>query len=70
MAVYRAKLVSFNATTYRAVVRLDGSAAQTITGVRTSRAIPTAEMTANRPCLIDTGDHNDPADIVLTAIWA
>jgi hypothetical protein len=25
---------------------------------------------AGRPCLVNSGDHNDPADIVLTAIWA
>lgn len=67
--IYRAKLVSFNSGTYRAVARLDGSSPQVLTDLRVNRAIPTAEMTAGRPCLIDTGDHGDPADAILTAIW-
>lgn len=65
----RAKLVSFNSGTYRAVARLDGSAPQVLTDLRVNRAIPIAEMSAGRACLIDTGDHGDPADAVLTAIW-
>lgn len=69
MPVYRARLVSWNSGTYRAVVRVDGSSPQTLTDVRVSRAIPSGEMTATRPCLIDTGDHGDPADAILYAMW-
>lgn len=67
--IYRAKLVSFNSGTYRAVARLDGSSPQVLTDLRVNRAIPTGEMTTGRPCLVDTGDHGDPADAILTAIW-
>jgi len=67
--IYRGKLTAFDSGTYKATVRLDGSAAQTLSGIATSRAIPSAEMTTGRKVLVDTGDHNDPADIVLTAIW-
>ncbi len=70
MAVFRAKLVSWSSGTWRAVVRLDGSAAQVLSDVRVSRAIPAAEMVAGRPVLLDTGDHGDSADIVLTSVWA
>lgn len=70
MAVYRGKIVSFNAGTWTAVIRLDGSAAQTLTGVATARNIAAAEMTAGRKVVLDSGDHNNPTDFVVTAVWA
>lgn len=66
----RGSLVSFDSTAYTAVVRLDGSAPQTVTGVRVSRAIPAAEMVALRRVLVVTGDHGDAADLVVIAVWA
>ena len=65
----RGTLVSFDAGSYTAVVRADGSAPQTLTGVSVSRAISTAEMSAGRRVLIATGDHGDAADLVVVAVW-
>lgn len=69
MAVYRAKVVSFDAGTWKAKIRLDGSAPQTLDNVATARNIASAEMSAGRRVLLDTGDHSDPADFVVTAVW-
>ncbi len=69
MAVLRGTLVSFDAATYKAVVRLDGSGPQVLTDVRTNRGIPSAELTASRRVLVDAGDTGDIADVVLTAVF-
>ncbi len=69
MPVLRGILVSFDAGTYRAVVRLDGSGPQVLADVRTSRGIPSAEMVAARRVLVDAGDTGDIADVVLTAVF-
>lgn len=70
MAVLRGSIVTFNSTPYTASIRLDGSAPQTVDNVAVSRAIASGEMTAGRKVLLDTGDHNHPADFVVTAVWA
>ena len=70
MAVLRGRLVRFDGTAWRAVVRLDGSASMELAGVAVSRAIPPAELLAGRAVLVDTGDDGDPAEGVLTAITA
>lgn len=70
MAVLRGRLVRFDASTWRAGVRLDGSASMEMTGVTVSRALPAAEMVAGRTVLVDTGDAGDPAEAILTAIVA
>ncbi len=69
MTVLRGSIVSFDSTPYTASVRLDGSAPQTVDNVTVSRAIASGEMTAGRKVLVDTGDHNHPADFVVTAVW-
>lgn len=69
MTVLRGSIVSFDSTPYTASVRLDGSAPQTVDNVTVSRAIASGEMTAGRKVLLDTGDHNHPADFVVTAVW-
>jgi len=69
MAILRGTLVSFDAPTYKAVVRLDGSGPQVLADVRTNRGIAAAELTASRRVLVDTGDHGDIADVVLTTIF-
>ena len=69
MAVYRGTLAAWDSTGFLATVRLDGSAAQTLSALRTSRAIASADMVTGRKVLLDTGDHNDPADFVVTAVW-
>jgi hypothetical protein len=66
----RATIVSFDAVTYTATVRPDRGGAQALTGVRVSRAIPSAEMTAGRLVIIATSDHGDPADLVVLAVYA
>ena len=52
-----------------ATVRLDGSPAQSLGPLRTSRGLPAAEMVVGRRVLLDTGDHGDPADFVVTAVY-
>jgi hypothetical protein len=70
MAVLRGSIVSFSSAPFTASVRLDGSAPQTLDNVTVSRAIPSAEMTPGRKVLLDTGDHNHPADFLVVAVWA
>jgi hypothetical protein len=65
----RGTLVSFDSGTWRAVVRLDSSAPQALTGVAVSRALASGEMVANRRVLLAPGDHGDVADIVVIAVW-
>jgi hypothetical protein len=69
MAIFRGVLAAWDSVNYLATVRLDGSAPQTLSGLRTSRAIASADMVATRRVLVDTGDHGDPADFVVTAVW-
>jgi molybdopterin-binding protein len=69
MAIFRGKVVSFTAGTWKASIRLDGSAGQSLDAIAVARNIASAEMTAGRSILLDTGDHSDPADFVITAVW-
>jgi hypothetical protein len=69
MAVYRGKVVAFDSGAWTATVRLDGSAGQSLDAIAVARNIASGEMTAGRRILLDTGDHSDPADFVITAIW-
>lgn len=70
MATLRGRLVRFEASTWRAVVRLEGSASMELTNVAVSRAIPASQMVAGRRVLVDTGDAGDAAEAILTAIVA
>lgn len=69
MAVFRGKVVSFDSGAHTAEVRLDGSAAQTVTGVPTAANIAAGDMTTGRRVLVDTGDHHHPNDFVVTAVY-
>ena len=69
MTLFRGAIVSFDNTTGRAAVRLDGSAAQRFAAVAVSRGLDQAELLSGRRCIVDTGDHNDPADFVVTALY-
>lgn len=69
MAVYRGKIVTFNAGAHTAEVRLDGSAGEVLPAVPTNRGIASADMTAGRKVLVDTGDHNHPNDSVVTTVY-
>ncbi len=70
MATLRGRLVRFDGSSWRAVVRLEGSASMELTGVAVSRAIPAGQMVAGRTVLVDTGDGHGPAEAILTAIVA
>ena len=69
MTTARGTVVSFNAGTWKAVVRVDGSAPMTLTGVSTNRGIASADMAAGRSVVVDFGDHGDPADTVVMAVF-
>ena len=69
MAVYRGTVVSFDASSWKADVRLEGSAAQSLVAVKTARNIAAVEMAAGRRVLLDTGDHGDLADVVVLAVF-
>lgn len=68
MAILRARLVAFDATTYTATVRPDGSATAVFPAA-VSRALPAAELVPGRRLLLDIGDHHHPADAVVIAAW-
>ncbi|MDE2670283.1 MAG: hypothetical protein OXI51_11570 [Chloroflexota bacterium] len=70
MATLRGRLVRFDGSAWRAVVRLEGSASMELTNVAVTRAIPAGEMVAGRGVLVDTGDAGDAAEAILTAIVA
>jgi len=69
MAQLRGTVISFDSGTHTAVIRLDGSAAQTLRSVATNRGIASGDMTAGRAVVLDTGDHNHPADFVVTTVF-
>lgn len=69
MALFRGTLIDFNASTYRATVRLHGATPRTIDNIRCTR-LPSGEFTAGRQVAVDTGDHNDPEDAVVTAVFS
>jgi hypothetical protein len=65
----RGTLVSFDSGAYTAVVRADGSAPQTLAGVRVSRGMASGEMVAGRRLLVAAGEHGDAGDLVVVAVW-
>ncbi len=68
MAVFRGRVVTFNAGTWTADVRVDGSPGEVLADVPTNRGIASADMVAGRLVLVDTGDTQNPADFVVTAV--
>ncbi len=69
MSLLRGTIVAFSSTPHTATIRLDHSGPETLTNVATSRAIASGDMTAGRRVVLDTGDHNHPADFVITAVY-
>ena len=69
MALLRGTIDDWDDPTFTATVRLDGSAPQTVDGVRTSVAIDTADMTAGRRVIIDTGETGELEEWVILATW-
>lgn len=70
MATLRGRLVRFDGSAWRAVVRLEGSASMELRDVAVSRAIAAGQMVVGRRVLVDTGDAGDAAEAILTAIVA
>ncbi len=52
MATLRGTLAAFDSTGYLATVRLDGGTNNAMPGIRTSRAIPAAEMVVGRTVIV------------------
>ena len=67
MTVLRGKIAAWDGTT--ASIRLEGSSAQLITTTKRSVGIAGGDMVVGRKAMVDTGDHNDPADFVVYAVW-
>lgn len=70
MSLFRGTLTAFDAATGFATVRLDGSSPVSLTGVRASYAFGYAALIAGRKVIIDAGDHGDPADAVVIAVFS
>lgn len=69
MTLLRGVLASFDASAYRADIWLEGATAHITSGVAVSRGLPSGELTAGRPVLIDTGHEADAARFVVVAVW-
>jgi hypothetical protein len=69
MTTIRGTLVSFNAGSHTAVVRLDGSTPASIANVKTARNIAAAEMSANRKVLVDAGETGHGDEYVVIAVF-
>ena len=69
MALVRGVLVSFDSGAWTASVRLDGSQAQSLDGVKVALNIVSGNLIAGRRVLVDTGDHGDLADVVVYAVY-
>lgn len=68
MTIHRGTLTGFDAGTFTATVRLDGATQTVLTGVRCIR-LDSAVFSAGRRVLVDTGDHWDATDAVITAVY-
>lgn len=68
MALYRGTLESFDSGTYRATVRLDGGPGGVWTDVRCVR-LASGEFVVGRRVVLDTGDHGQPSDAVVVAVF-
>ncbi len=68
MTTLRGRIVSFNAGTYLASIRLEGSGAQSVSGVPVNRGIASAEMTAGRIVVVDCGERAVAGDLVVLAV--
>lgn len=68
MTLLRGALVSFDAGTYTASVRLDGSVARALEGIIVAANIPGAEMLAGRRVLLDSGAGGDISETVVYAV--
>jgi hypothetical protein len=70
MTTLRGTLATWNGANYLAGVRLDGSALAVASGLRTSRAIASAEMVPGRVVLVDAGDETGPREMVVIAVFS
>jgi hypothetical protein len=60
----------FDSLNYLATVQLNGSLSTWLVDVPVSRAIPAAEMVAERRVALLSFDPGNPKDCVLVAVWA
>ncbi|MGD9933596.1 MAG: hypothetical protein AB7T37_07730 [Dehalococcoidia bacterium] len=68
MALLRGALVSFDAGSYRAAVRVDGSVATTLSDIPVAANIPAVEMVSGRQVLVDSGATGDVGEMVVYAV--
>ena len=69
MALFRGKIVSFDSGTHAAAVRLDGSGPQVLAAVPATKGIAAADVSVGDRVIVDTGDHHQPDDFVVTAVF-
>jgi hypothetical protein len=69
MALVRGFVVSFDAGSHTAHVRLEGSSPQRLEGIAVARNIAAAEVTAGRRLLLDTGESGEVEDLVVYAVF-
>lgn len=69
MTIRRGILKSFNSTTYRADIQVDGTLSAWLTSVPTSRAVAAGEMIAGRQVAVLALDEANPDDAVVIAVW-
>ena len=70
MELRRGTIRSFNSSTFRADIQLDGSVPTWLTGARVSRAIPSTEMLTGRSCIVAfAADPSDPTEAVIIAVY-
>lgn len=69
MAVLRGTVTAVVSASGTASVRFDGTGNQVVSGVRCSTAL-SATIAAGKRVLVDTGDHSDTTDFIITAMFA
>lgn len=68
MTTVRGFLTAWDGTNYLATIRLEGSSLSAIANVKTSRAIPSAEMVTGRVVVLDTGNDAIAATPIVIAV--
>lgn len=67
--IRRGTVKLFDGGTYRATVQLAGSIPTWLQDVCVSRAIPAAEMVADRGCAVLFTNPGNPDEAVVLAVW-
>lgn len=69
MIIERGEATAWDNPNHKATVRFHGSLSRTVTDIRVSRAIPTAERIAGRLVAVVFFEERNPRDAVLFAVW-